>query len=207
MRLLEITASNRVEGSPSRSLSAAFISAWRERHPAAAVVTRDVGAAPPDHPSGFASRANYTPAADRTPEMVSALAPSDALIDEFLAADRIVVAAPMYNFSVPSTLKAYIDNIVRVGRTFAFDPATFQFTGLATGKRAVVVTTSAGDYPAGSPMAAMDFHAPYLRAVLTFMGVADVAVVSAPNQFAPDPVRSEAAAKARAELLRLVADW
>jgi FMN-dependent NADH-azoreductase len=207
MRMLEITASNRAEGSLSRSLSVGFIEAWRTRHPDATVVRRDVGTEPPDHPTAFVSAANYTPQPDRTPAMVAALAPSDALIDEFLAADRIVVAAPMYNFTVPSTLKAYLDNVVRVGRTFTFDPATFAFTGLATGKKAVVIATSAGDYPPGTPAAAMDFHTPYLRAILGFVGVTDVTIVTAGNQFTPPDVRRAAADRARAELDRLAVRW
>jgi len=207
LKLLEITASNRVEGSVSRSLSARLIAAWRSRNPDAVVKRRDVGTSPPDHPTAFVSAANYTPPAARTPAMIAALAPSDALIDEFLWADRIVVAAPMYNFSVPSTLKAYLDNIVRVSRTFAFDPDTFAFTGLATGKKAVVIASSAGDYPPGTPAAAMDFHTPYLRAVLGFVGITDVAVVTAGNQFAAEPMRSDAVRRAGDELNSLAAVW
>lgn len=207
MYLLEITASNRVAGSLSRSLSGVFITEWCKQHLNPIVSYRDVGSAPPPHPTALVSLANYTPPEKRTAAMIAALAESDALIDEFLAADRIVIASPMYIFSVPSTLKAYLDNIVRVGRTFSLDTETFQFAGLATGKRALVITTSAAEYPVSSPMAALDFHAPYLRTILGFMGVSDVTAVSAPNQFAADTVRSHAAAKAQAELMQIAANW
>jgi FMN-dependent NADH-azoreductase len=207
MTLLEITASNRAEGSVSRELSTSFVAQWLGAHPSSFHVVRDVGTEPPEPPTGFASAANYTSSDQRTPEMVAALVPSEILIAEFLQADRIVIACPMYNFSIPAPLKAYIDNIVRVGRTFSFDPATFTFTGLATGKRALLIVTSAADYSAGTPMASMDFCTPYLKAILGFIGIPDVTVVSAPNQFAPTEIRAAIVDAAKRELSSLSAAW
>jgi FMN-dependent NADH-azoreductase len=205
--LLEITASNRARGSLSRDLSDYFIEHWMAANVPTSRLRRDVGTEPPAAPTGFASAANYTPPDQRTPEMIAALAPSETLIAEFLSAERLVIATPMYNFSIPAPLKAYLDNIVRVGRTFSFDPATFTFTGLATGKRALLIVTSAGDYAPNTPMAAMDFCGPYLKAILGFMGVTDVTTVSAPNQFAPPEVREQVAAAARQKLLTLASSW
>lgn len=207
MRLLEITASNRHIGSLSRSLSTMFIDAWQQTHPSSVIIQRDVGQNPPGHPSQLMVEAKYIAPADLTAEMVNALAQSEALIAEFLSADRLVIASPMYNFTIPSTLKAYFDNIVWSERTFSINLETFEFSGLATNKRALIIATSGGDYSPGSPAAAMDFFVPYLQNILGFMGIRDVTVVSVPNQGMPDPVRSDAVELAQRELLNQVAKW
>ncbi len=195
-------------GSVSRQLCGEFAQRWLARHPGARHVVRDVGLHPPAHPTALFTRANYTPAEARTPEMDASLAESETLIAELLAADHLLLALPMYNFSVPSTFKAWLDNVVRVQRTFAFDPATFTFRGLATGKRALVVVPSAADYtPDGGPMAAMDFLTPYVRAILGFIGIAEVEFVPVPNQFAPPEARAAGNAAVRVRLEAIAAGW
>jgi FMN-dependent NADH-azoreductase len=99
---------------------------------------------------------------------------SDALVDELFAAEVIVIAAPMHNFGVPSSLKAWIDHIVRPGRTFTYSEKGPQ--GLMTGKKAVLVLARGGVYSEG-PMQAFDFQEPYLRAALGFIGITDVEVI------------------------------
>ncbi len=118
MKLLEIQSSVRKEGSISRTLNREFVQAWQANHPETQHRFRDVGMNPPTHPTELWATANYTPPESRTPEMVEVLAQSEELIEELLWADRLVMGVPMYNLSVPSNFKAYLDNVVRVGRTF-----------------------------------------------------------------------------------------
>jgi FMN-dependent NADH-azoreductase len=116
----------------------------------------------------------YAAPEQRTPEQARSMALSDTLIDELFAADTIVIASPMHNFGVPSTLKAWIDHISRAGRTFSYGANGPQ--GLLQGKRAILALASGGVYSNGR-MKGFDFTEPYLRAVLGFLGITDVDVV------------------------------
>ncbi len=206
MNLLEVQSSVRQEKSISRSLSNEFIQAWQTAHPTTQCVLRDVGVNPPAHPTELWTKGNYTPSEVRTPEMLEALADSEQLIDELLWADYLLLGVPMYNFSIPSNFKAYIDNVVRVGRTFTFDKTNFTFQGLVTGKKALVILPSAGKYVPSTPMAKMDFCEPYLRSLLSFIGIDDVTVITVPNQFMPDE-RQQEIEIARTKLTTLAATW
>src|SRR5687768_8771830 len=108
-------------GSHSRRLSARFVQRWLEQRPGDQLIRRDVATSPPSPVTGSWVHAAFTPPGQREAWMRATLAESDALVDEVLSADLLVIGAPMYNFGMPSTLKAWIDNIVRVGRTFGFD--------------------------------------------------------------------------------------
>ncbi|AFY91021.1 FMN-dependent NADH-azoreductase [Chroococcidiopsis thermalis] len=207
MKLLEVQSSVRLERSVSRSLSHEFVQAWQMNHSHAQHKMRDVGTNPPAHPTELWTQANYTPPEARTLEMVGVLSHSEQLIAELLWADCLLLGVPMYNLSVPSNFKAYLDNVVRVDRTFAFDCETFTLQGLATGKKALVITPSAGDYAPGTPMAKFDFCEPYLRAILEFIGIADVTVITVPNQFMPDEIRHQQIETARTKLMALAATW
>ena len=116
----------------------------------------------------------YAQAEHRTPEQAKAIALSDALIDELFAADTIVIAVPMHNFTLPSTLKAWIDHVARAGRTFNYGAHGPE--GLLKGKRAILVLARGGVYSSG-PTKPLDFQEPYLRAFLRFLGITDVQVV------------------------------
>jgi FMN-dependent NADH-azoreductase len=102
---------------------------------------------------------------------------SDAALEEFLAADVVVVGAPMYNFTIPSQLKAWIDRIAVAGRTFKYGPSGPQ--GLAGGKKVVIISSRGGLYGPGTPAESLDFQERYLRAVFNFLGVTDIEVVRA----------------------------
>jgi|UPI0005854C65 FMN-dependent NADH-azoreductase len=206
-KLLEVQSSVRQENSISRTLSNQFIQTWKTAHPDVQHLIRDVGIDPPAHPTELWTKANYTAPEARTPEMIAALAHSEQLIAELLGADYLLLGVPMYNFSIPSNLKAYLDNVVRVGRTFAFDKETLTFEGLATGKKALAILPSASDYNPGTPMAQMDFCEPYLRTILDFIGIEEVTVVSVPNQFMPDAIRQQAIETARTKLKTIAATW
>jgi FMN-dependent NADH-azoreductase len=204
MKLLEIQSSVREEGSISRTLSEGFIQAWQTAHAEIQHKKRDVGINPPAHPTGLWTKANYMPSEERSPEMLAALATSEALIEELLWADYLLLGVPMYNFSIPSTLKAYLDNVVRINRTFTFDPATHTFQGLAIGKKALIITPSAGNFAMGTPLGEMNFCDTYLRSVFGFIGINDVTVVPVPDQFMPDEIRQKEIASAQVKLMNLV---
>ena len=206
-KLLEITASVRQDDSVSRQLSEFFISTWRSYHPNIDRVVRDVGMNPPAIPDDFWVKANYTLPELRTPEMIKSLALSDRLIDELFAADYVVLAVPMYNLSVPTNFKAYIDNIVRVRRTFDVDRDLLTFHGLLTGKKCLLITPSAIDYSPDRAIAAMDFCEPYIRAVFGFIGIKKMECVKVPNQFMPDDIRQQAFEAAKTQLLELAKIW
>ncbi|WNN87258.1 FMN-dependent NADH-azoreductase [Gloeocapsopsis dulcis] len=156
------------------------------------VTYRDLGHHPVPHVDEQWIAAAYTPLAQRTPELISALQKSEILVDEFLAADTCVFGIPMYNFSVPSTFKAYIDQVVRVDRTFAVDANGFR--GLAGGRKIIVITARGGNFRPGTPLAAYDHQEPYLRTVFGFMGITDVEFIHADRL---NPITSDAATRSQ----------
>lgn len=183
IRLLQIDSSARPErsdqqahGSHTRRLTARFVGRWLEHRPDDTVVRRDVANRPPTPVTGDWVHAAFTPAQRREPWMHAALAESDALVDELLAADLVVIGAPMYNFGMPSTLKAWIDNVVRVGRTFGFDrnrPGVPYWPMLEDcGKRAVLLG-SRGDYgyASGQRLAASNHVEAGLETALRYIGI------------------------------------
>ena len=174
--ILLIESSPRGSDSYSHQAARSIVNELQTRHPGSKLVARDLGQNPPPHVGSPFIGAMYTPPDQRTPAQAGLLALSETLIDELFAADTVVVAAPMHNFGVPSTLKAWIDHISRAGRTFAFGANGPQ--GLLKGRRAILVLASGGVYSNGH-MKAFDFTEPYLRAVLGFLGITDVDVVRA----------------------------
>lgn len=171
--ILRIDASSRANGSISRTLGDYFEAAWLDRYPHDRMLRRDVVTEPIRHIAAKTIAGFYTPADRLTDELRDATALSDRLIAELRSADILLVTVPMYNFSVPSALKAWIDQIVRIGHTFAFDGSSF--SGLVTSRQAYVICAyGAGSYAAGSSYAAADFLTPYLRFMLGFLGVRDV---------------------------------
>lgn len=169
--VLHIDSSARIEGSVTRDLSARIVS----RLGADQVIRRDL-AAPLPLLDGAWVGANFTPADQRSDEQKQLLALSDSLVEELKQADTIVIGAPVYNFSVPSTLKAWIDLVARAGLTFQYHETGP--VGLLEGKRAIIAMASGGT-PAGSDV---DFATTYLRHVLGFIGITDVEIVAADQQ-------------------------
>jgi FMN-dependent NADH-azoreductase len=176
-RILRIDASSRRDEAHSRELANLFLSRWLAREPDAEIMQRDLAEAPVPHIASETIQGYYTPAEQMTAALKTATALSDRLIAELVDADVLLIATPMYNFSVPSALKAWIDQIVRIGRTFSYDGK--DFAGLLPGKRAfVMVAYGAGGYLDGGPFAAADFVQPYLRFLLGFLGISDVTFVA-----------------------------
>ncbi len=173
--LLHLDASP-LETSISRELAREFVTTWKSNHPDGIVVYRDLAALTPAPINQAWVHAAFTPADSRTADQKALLAPSDELIREVETADEIVIGVPMHNFSVPAALKLWIDQIVRAGRTFAYSAAGAQ--GLLTGKKATLLVASGGMYSPGSPLEAMNFVDPYMKAVLGFIGITDVRSLS-----------------------------
>jgi len=175
-KLLFVSSSILGENSKSRALGLDFIDTWKRRHPGTAVVERDLVAETLPHVTGAVLGAALTPAEKRSPEQAETAALADRLIEEIEAADVILLAVPMYNFSVPSTFKAWIDHIVRAGRTFRYGAEGP--VGLLQNKKVFVVASRGGVYSSGAGKS-MDFHEPYLRGVLGFIGLKDVTFIYA----------------------------
>jgi len=175
-KLLFVSSSILGENSKSRALGLDFIETWKRRYPGTAVVERDLVAETLPHVTGAVLGAALTPAEKRSPEQAETAALADRLIEEVEAADVILLAVPMYNFSVPSTFKAWIDHIVRAGRTFRYGAEGP--VGLLQNKKVFVVASRGGVYSSGAGKS-MDFHEPYLRGVLGFIGLKDVTFIYA----------------------------
>ena len=147
--------------------------------------------------------AAFTPPQERTPELKEAIQLSDLLVDEFLAADLYVFGVPMFNFSVPSTFKAYIDQIGRIGRNFAVDEQGFK--GLVEGnKKVLVITACGGSFQPGTPIASYDFQEPYLRSILGFIGITEIKLIHADNL---SSTREQSLANARESVQAMWTDW
>ena len=172
-RILVIESSARQQGSVSRELTQQFIANWQAAHPADQVQVRDLAAEPVPHLDATLLGGWMTPSEQQNDAEKAALARSNQLTDELLAADVLVLAAPMYNFAIPSTLKAWLDHVLRAGVTFKYTETGPQ--GLLTGKRAFVLTARGGIY-AGS---GLDHQEPYLRQALAFIGIHDVQFIHA----------------------------
>jgi FMN-dependent NADH-azoreductase len=175
--LLRIDSSPMGERSISRKLTEKFAASWRKSHPGGKVIVRDLCAMELPVVNGSWVGAAYTPAEARTPEQTKALTLSDSLVADLQEADEYVLGVPMHNFSVPSSLKLWIDQISRVGKTFTYSATSAK--GLLTGKKATLLLARGGVYESGSPMASFDFVAPYLRAMFGFLGVTDVTIIAA----------------------------
>lgn len=196
MNLLAIHVSPRGEGSASRRVAAHLVSTFTER--GATVVRRDLAIEAPPHIDAVFMDAFLTWPDARTPEQKAVLAYSDALTAEFMAADTIVISTPMWNYGVPSTLKAWIDHIVRLGLTVTHGPNGFE--GHAAGKKMYVVVGSGQLYSRG-PYAMMDALTHSIRAAFAFIGLTDVEFIRVEGTNVAD-VGSEAVAKAIREIDR-----
>ena len=174
MSILLISSSPNLEGSNSRALAQDLADSLAGD---GRIVVRDLGANPPPHLDQETIGAFYTPEADRTAEQNQKLALSDALIDEVFAADAIVIAAPMHNFGITSSLKAWIDQVARIGRTF--EPTGQGPKGLVTDRPVYVVTTRGGVYGPGTPFNHLDHLEPYLRRALNFIGLENISFIYA----------------------------
>ncbi len=174
--LLHIDSSP-LDSSISRELTREYAAAWKSKNPGGSVINRDLAAEPAKPIDQAWVGAAYTPEEAHTPEQKQILAFSETLIAELQQADEIVIGAAMHNFSIPSVLKLWIDQIARRGKTFSYGANGPE--GLLKGKKATILIATGGVYSDGTPGAPMNFVEPYLRAVLGFLGVTDVKFITA----------------------------
>jgi FMN-dependent NADH-azoreductase len=173
MKVLHIDAGITGPASVSRQLSSAVVEGLRSADPGTEVVRRDLDADPIPHLDS-SSVGSLRPVEGA---LAGEAARSQAILQEFLDADVVVLGAPMYNLGIPSQLKAWFDRILVAGRTFRYTPDGVE--GLAGGKRVIIASARGGLYAPGTPQAAADFHEPYLRALFGFVGIVDVTVLRA----------------------------
>lgn len=193
MKLLHLDSSPLGSHSVTRELGAAVVAQWRQRTPGLAVSHRDLAAEPLPH---------WTPLPQQavdalTPELRAEVERNEAVLQEFLAADVIVVGAPMYNFSIPSQLKAWIDRIAVAGRTFRYTAQGPE--GLAAGKRVIVLSGRGGFY-ADTARAAADFQEAYLRQLFGFLGISQIEFIRAEGVGMGPEQRSASLAAAHAQI-------
>ncbi|KGQ19412.1 FMN-dependent NADH-azoreductase [Lysobacter dokdonensis DS-58] len=189
MKLLHLDTSALGANSVTRELSAAIVARWQAAVPGLTVDYRDLDANPLPHLTGPVLTGVDT----------AAKAEGDAIMDQFLATDVIVIGAPMYNFGVPSTLKAWIDRVAVAGKTFRYTENGPE--GLATGKRMIVASGRGGVYGDSSPA---DFQEAYLRQVFGFLGVTDIEFVRAEGVAYSDQHRVDALKSAHASIAERV---
>jgi FMN-dependent NADH-azoreductase len=172
--LLVIEVSPRYESSTSRKLTSVFVEAWKASHPDGTVIMRDLMKTNLPFVDLAWIGGAFTSREQHSPESAAAIKVSDALVAELQAADQIVIGTPMFNFSIPAVLKAYIDQIVRVGVTVS--PGN---VGLLTGKKATIILATGGDFSPGSPVEGYNQASGYLRQVLGWIGITNVEIVLA----------------------------
>ncbi len=176
MKLLHIDSSILGETSVTRQIGRDVVEQWRQRRPGLEVIYRDLAVNPPGHLSAELLGARQALPASLTPAQRAEVALGESLLAEFLAADVIVLGAPMYNFSIPTQLKAWLDRVLVAGRTFRYTENGP--VGLAGGKQVVIVSSRGGVYSEG-PAQAMDHQESYLKAALGLAGITDVSVIRA----------------------------
>ncbi|MEK7949763.1 FMN-dependent NADH-azoreductase [Luteolibacter soli] len=203
--LLVIDSSARSNRSTTRALTHRFAEAWKGRFGDSAVIHRDLGANPPPAIDDAWIASAFGPPNGETP---AALSRSETFISELFQADVIVIGAPMYNFGMPAALKAYFDQIVRVGRTFDFaeDPEN-PYKPLIPAKPVVVVTSKgSGEYEAGGMLESLNFLEPHLATILGFIGLGNIAYAKVAREEYKDELWQQMVREAETTVDRLAAD-
>jgi len=196
MNILYVTSSPRGSASYSNRVGQNVLDELLTRSPGATVTVRDLARNPLPHIGDDFVAATRSPNGPQTDEQRALLAQSDALVDELFAADMIVIAAPMINFTIPTNLKAWIDFVARAGRTFRYSEKGPE--GLVTGKQVIVVAARGGIYSGAGN--ALDFQLPYLKGVLGFLGMTDVEVLEVEGTAYGPEAAEKAVAAATAKL-------
>jgi FMN-dependent NADH-azoreductase len=177
VKLLHVDSSILGDHSVSRKISAAAVATLRTALPGLEVVYRDLDAKPAPHQSGALLAARGLAPDQRTADQARDVADADAVVDEFLAADIVVLGVPMYNFGIPSQLKSWIDHLAVAGKTFSYSEAGVE--GLAKGKRVILASSRGGFYGPGTPIVGLEHQESYLLGFLGFIGIRDVEVIGA----------------------------
>jgi len=202
--ILHVDSSPRGDRSISRNLTKGFITAWKEMFPGDTVTYRNLGHYPVPLIDESWIAASFTPTEQINLQVATVLALSDELIDELLAADLWVFGIPMYNYSIPANFKAYIDQIVRVRRTFIVNERG-EYQGLVHNKKVIVITARGGVFSPGTPDAEFDFQEPFLRAIFNLIGVTDITFIHAENLAGGAEARQQSLSDARAAIQQFIA--
>ena len=199
-QLLHIDSSILGGNSVSRQLTAQIVASWRAAHPATEVSYLDLAVETPSHFSADAMGFRLPPSSEQLSEVQKREnAISEALVSQFLAADVLVVGAPLYNFTIPTQLKAWIDRIAQVGRTFKYTDKGA--VGLAGGKTVIVASTRGGMYSTSDAGNAMEHQESYLKTIFGFFGVTDVRFVRAEGLAMGEAAKAAALALAKLDVL------
>ena len=201
MKLLHVDSSILGHGSVSRILSAEMVAALRAGRPDMDVTYRDLSAQPLGHLT--AGHLGALQGAPVEAGLQSDVAAGKAALEEFIEADVVVIGAPMYNFGIPSQLKAWIDRLAVAGKTFRYGAMGPE--GLCGGKKVIIASSRGGVFSAGTPTAAFDFQETYLRALFRFLGITDVTFVRAEGVAMGPDARTKSIEAAKAEASRLAA--
>ncbi len=204
MKLLHVDSSINGTTSVSRGLTRLAVDQWLERHPGTEVEYLDLAVDTPPHFSADAMGFRRPPQGEPTAAEQRENALSEALVSQFLAADVIVVGAPLYNFSIPSQLKAWIDRLAQAGRTFQYTANGPE--GLAKGKTVIAVLSRGGIYSTSEAGQAMEHQESYLKTVFGFFGISDVRVVRAEGTDLGGDSRETALNTAKAQIAAVPAD-
>lgn len=203
--LLRIDSSARLTGSHSRKMGDLFTAEWRAQNPGTNILTRDLARDPIEQIRQETIAGFYTPAEAMTPELVAATALSDQLIAEVQSAELLLITVPLYNFGIPSSLKAWIDQVTRIGQTFSYDGSSF--SGLVNCDTAVVCATyGASGYEEGGPFRAANFLEPYLGFLLGFLGISTVKFVTLQATTGDEQTVQAGMAQAESDIQNLVTD-
>ncbi|MBL7479265.1 FMN-dependent NADH-azoreductase [Legionella bononiensis] len=201
MKLLAIDSSILNKSSVSRQLTRSFISQWQQLYPETQVTYRDLHAQPINHLSQTILSAYNSDPAQISPVIKEELELSGQLISEFLNAEVLVIGAPMYNFSVPSQLKTWIDRVLVAGKTFKYVDGKVQ--GLASGKQVFIISSRGGYYNA-EPMLSLDHQERYLTTVLNFVGITDIHFIRAEGVNIGEQIRIQALQHAETRIRQLL---
>ena len=203
MRLLHVDSSILGAHSTSRELSAEIVAHWRQKRPDTQVEHLDLAIDAPGHFGADALAIKGMAQSEPTDAQRAENALSEQLVSQFLAADVIVIGAPLYNFSIPTQLKAWIDRLAQPGRTFRYTDKGPE--GLATGKTVIVASTRGGMYANSEGGQAMEHQESYLKVVLGFFGIADVRIVRAEGLAMSEQAKAAALDAARANMAQATA--
>ncbi|MBU1361684.1 MAG: FMN-dependent NADH-azoreductase [Gammaproteobacteria bacterium] len=198
MKLLHIDSSVLAGNSVSRQLTAELVAEWKRTHAGTQVEYLDLATAAPSHLDTNSLGFRLPPSAETTDTQRAENTVSEKLVSQFLAADVVVIGAPLYNFSIPSQLKAWIDRIAQAGRTFKYTEKGP--VGLAGGKTVIVASTRGGVYSTTEAGRATEHQESYLKTIFGFMGVTDVRFVRAEGVAMGDAAKAAALGAARAEI-------
>lgn len=204
MRLLQVDSSVLGAASTSRRLTSAITAEWLRAHPDTDVELLDLATDTPNHFGADALGIKTGAQSEPTEAQARENAVSERLVRQFLAADVVVVGAPLYNFTVPTQLKAWIDRVAQVGRTFRYTEKGP--VGLATGKTVIVASTRGGVYSTSAEGQAMEHQESYLKTVFGFFGITDVRIVRAEGLSMGDAARDAAMADAHGRIASVVTD-